>query len=155
MNHENTIVDYLIQVYTTYSNFLRITITHSRETYQRTGKMRWDRGIFNGSDVLTEYKTRHCWIGFPKTTSTSTWSFSLNKTSQIWPRLVIWNNSCAKHHLQNSCKKSIERSVKINTHQKEKSTKHDFQFVNLKDTPRFFSTLVPSASGLCEAQGQA
>ena len=27
-------------------------ITHSRETYQRTNIMRWDRGIFNGSTEL-------------------------------------------------------------------------------------------------------
>ena len=28
---------------------LGIMITHSRETYQPTSTMRWDRGIFNGS----------------------------------------------------------------------------------------------------------
>ena len=31
---------------------LGIRITHSRETYQPTSIMRWDRGIFNGSDDL-------------------------------------------------------------------------------------------------------
>ena len=34
-------------------------ITHSRETYQPTSIMRWDRGIFNGSHAAT--KTLHCW----------------------------------------------------------------------------------------------
>ena len=32
---------------------LGIMIAHSRETYQPTSIMRWDRGIFNGSDDLT------------------------------------------------------------------------------------------------------
>ena len=33
---------------------LGMMITHSRETYQPTSIMRWDRGIFNGShDRLT------------------------------------------------------------------------------------------------------
>ena len=32
-------------------------ITHSRETYQPTSIMRWDRGIFNGSDDLDVVQT--------------------------------------------------------------------------------------------------
>ena len=31
---------------------LGIMIAHSRETYQPTSIMRWDRGIFNGSDMV-------------------------------------------------------------------------------------------------------
>ena len=35
--------------YLVYCSLLGIMITHSRETYQPTSIMRWDRGIFNGS----------------------------------------------------------------------------------------------------------
>ena len=37
------------------AGLLGIMITHSRETYQPTSIMRWDRGIFNGSNGGNPY----------------------------------------------------------------------------------------------------